>query len=250
MGAAPGASCFGAEYELTFNLDLALRKAGVRDRAPVTFVTSEPFVGHFGMGGLGDSKALAEAFFNRREIHWVANTAIKQVTPGRVHLADGQALPFAFSMIMAPFTGTDFVRNSPGIGNEKGFVPVNSRYQHTMHPEIYSAGVAVAVKPPEPTPIPTGVPKTGYMSELMGKVAAHNIAAAITGDEPRELPFAELHALCILDAGRQGMIMATDRIFAPREHELLLSGPWSHWGKLLFEKYYLRRLKTGRTYLP
>jgi hypothetical protein len=46
------------------------------------------------------------------------------------------------------------------------------------------------------------------------------------------------------------MIMPTDRIFAPRKHEVLFSGPWSHWGKLLFEKYYLRRLKTGSTYLP
>ncbi len=118
------------------------------------------------------------------------------------------------------------VRNSPGIGNEAGFIPVNNRYQHATFPNIYAAGVAIAVKPPEQTPIATGVPKTGYMSELMATVAAHNIAAAINGTEATELPFADLHALCILDAGRQGMIMATDRIFAPRKHELLISGPW------------------------
>jgi sulfide:quinone oxidoreductase len=250
MGAAPGASCFGAEYELTFNLELALRRAGVRDRATVTFVTSEPFAGHFGMGGLGDSRALAERLFDGCGIAWLANTAIERITPGEVHLAGGRTLPFKFSLIMPPFKGADVVRASPGIGNAKGFVPVNDRYQHVDFREIYSAGVAVAVTVPEATPIPTGVPKTGYMSELMAGVAAHNIAAAITGGEPEALPFADLHALCILDAGRQGMIMATDRIFAPRQHEVLVSGPWSHWSKVLFEKYYLRRMRSGRTYLP
>ncbi len=250
MGTAPGASCFGAEYELTYNLELSLREAGVRDRAPMTFVTSEPYVGHFGMGGLGDSKGLAETFFRRRAIEWMANVAIEKVTPAEIHLAGGRTLPFTFSMIMPSFLGAPVVRNSPGLGNEKGFVPVTDRYQHTAYPEIYAAGVAVAVKPPEPTAVPTGVPKTGYMSELMGKLAAHNIAAAIRGTEPQALPFAELHALCILDAGRQGMIMATDHIFRPRKHEMVVSGPWSHWGKLLFEQYYLRRLRSGRTYLP
>ena len=251
MGTAPGASCFGAEYELTFNLELALRRAGVRDRAPVTFVTSEPYVGHFGMGGLGDSRALAERLLDGCKIQRLANSAIERVTPGEVHLAGGTTLPFTFALIMPAFTGADVVRNSPGgLGNAKGFVPVNDRYQHPAYPEIYSAGVAVAVASPAPTPIPTGVPKTGYMSELMAGVAAHNIAAAITGSDPEELPFADLHALCILDAGRQGMIMATDRIFAPRQHEVLLSGPWSHWSKVLFEKYYLRRMRSGRNYLP
>lgn len=250
MGTAPGASCFGAEYELTFNLELALRKANVRDRAPVTFVTPEPYIGHFGMGGLGDSRALSERLFAGCHIEWLANTAIERVTPGEIHLAGGKTLPFKFALIMPSFRGADVVRNSPGVGNERGFVPVNSRYQHTTYPEIYSAGVAVAVKVPEPTAIPTGVPKTGYMSELMAGVAAHNIAAAITGGAPEDLPFADLHALCILDAGRQGMIMATDRIFAPRQREILLSGPWSHWSKVLFEKYYLKRMRTGRNYLP
>ena len=250
MGTAPGASCFGAEYELTFNLELSLRETGVRDRATVTFVTSEPYVGHFGMGGLGDSKDLAETFFRRRGIEWIENAAIESVTPGEIHIAGGRTVPFKFSMIMPSFLGAPLVRNSPGLGNEKGFVPVTDRYQHAVYPEIYAAGVAVAVKPPEATPVPTGVPKTGYMSELMGKVAAHNIVAAIRGTEPKEVPFAELHALCILDAGRQGMIMATDHIFKPRKHEMVVSGPWSHWGKVLFEKYYLRRMKSGQTYLP
>ena len=53
-------------------------------------------------------------------------------------------------------------------------------------------------------------------AELHGQRSArhpHNIVTAIRGGEPHELPFVDLHALCILDAGQQGMIMATDRIY-------------------------------------
>jgi sulfide:quinone oxidoreductase len=48
VGAVQGSACFGAAYEFVFNLEYALRKAGIRERAPVTYVTAEPFPGHFG----------------------------------------------------------------------------------------------------------------------------------------------------------------------------------------------------------
>ena len=78
------------------------------------------------------------------------------------------------------------------------------------------------------------MPKTGWMAEAMAKVAAHNIAAAITGGEPREMPFGDIRPLCIMDAGTQGMIIGLDRVFKPRKFEVMLPGPWAHWAKLGF----------------
>ena len=52
IGATQGASCFGAAYEFLFNTSHQLRKAKLHGRAPLTFVTAEPFLGHFGIGGL------------------------------------------------------------------------------------------------------------------------------------------------------------------------------------------------------
>ena len=49
----------------------------------------------------------------------------------------------------------------------------------------------------------------------MGKVAAHNVVAAIQGGEPRKLPFADIKPLCIMDAGSQGMIIVLDRSSGP-----------------------------------
>ncbi len=44
--------------------------------------------------------------------------------------------------------------------------------------------------------------------------------------------------------------MVSDHIFAPRKFQILITGPWSHWAKILFEKYYLWKMKHGVTYFP
>lgn len=56
VGALQGASCFGPAYEYILSLESQLRKLKVRDRVPMTFVTSEPYVGHMGLGALGIPK--------------------------------------------------------------------------------------------------------------------------------------------------------------------------------------------------
>lgn len=263
LGSTQYASCFGAEYEIAFNIDRALREAKIRDKVPVTFITAEPFLGHFGIGGMGKGQQMVEWFFKKLKIDWITNAAIKNVKPNEINLVDGRKIPYKFAIIIPPFKGVQAIRNSQGIGDERGFVTVNSCYQHLIYKNIYAAGVAVAVKPPPgpPTPIPCGVPKTGYMSEVMAKVAAHNIVADIKAvNSPEgvasspsyheELPFPKIHGLCIMDAGKQGVIMVSDHIFAPRKFQILIPGPWSHWAKILFEKYYLWKMKHGVTYFP
>ncbi len=250
VGATQGASCFGAAYEVVLNLEHALRKAGVRDKAPVTFISSEPFLGHFGMGGLGKGEQMLTRFFEQRGIESVVNTSVDRVDPDQIVLSGGRSVPYRYAILIPPFLGVDAVRDTPGLSNQRGFVPVNDRYQHVDYPEIYSAGVAVAVAPPEPTQVPTGVPKTGYMSEVMGHLVAHNIAADITGKPPEEKRFGDINALCILDAGDSGVIMITDKIFKPRKTEWLIPGAVAHWGKLAFEKYFLFKMRHGAVYLP
>ena len=250
VGASQGASCFGAAYEVVLNLEYALRKARVRDRAPITFISSEPFLGHFGLDGLGKGEEMLKAFFAKRNINFVENTGIDHADPSEIVLTDGRKLPYKYAVIIPPFLGIDAIRNSPGLCNQRGFIPTNDRYQHVDFPEIYSAGVAVAVAPPSPTEVPTGVPKTGYMSEVMGHVAAQNIAAAIAGKPAREQRFGDMAALCILDAGDSGVIIVTDKIFKPRKREWLIPGPWAHWAKLAFESYFLWKMRNGAVYMP
>ena len=55
-GAVQGASCFGPAYEFTFILETELRRRKIRDKVPMTFVTAEPYIGHLGLDGVGDTK--------------------------------------------------------------------------------------------------------------------------------------------------------------------------------------------------
>lgn len=244
IGTAQGGSCFGASYEFLLNTRHQLKKAGLVDRCPVTFVSSEPFLGHFGLGGVGDSQARVERMFARLGIRGIANASIDEVRDGEIQLAGGEVLPFAYAMIVPPFTGVDAVTASPGLGNANGFIPVTDEYRHPDFPEVFAAGVNVAIAPPTATPVPTGVPKTGHMSEHMAKVAAENIAADLAGGAAKHLPIDELGAICILDGGNGGMAIKTDRVFGGGKTHVM-SGPHAHWGKIAFEKAFLFSRKRG-----
>ena len=113
-------------------------------------------------------------------------------------------------------------------------------------------GVAIAIAPPDPTPVPAGVPKTGQMTEVMAKTAAHNIAADIDGAKRATLPLEDLGAICILDAGNNGVIFKAEHMLARNGHANgkvpsahLMAGPQAHWAKLAFERIFLSSRKRG-----
>jgi sulfide:quinone oxidoreductase len=66
VGAVQGASCYGPAYEFAMILDTELRRRKLRDQAPMTFVTAEPYVGHLGLDGVGDTKGLLESEMRER----------------------------------------------------------------------------------------------------------------------------------------------------------------------------------------
>lgn len=252
IGAAAGASCFGPAYEFAMILDADLRKRRLRDRVPMTFVTSEPFVGHMGLGGVGDSKGLMESELRQRHIKCIANAKIASVTDGAMNAIelgeDGaqkkeHVLPFKYSMVIPAFKGVDAVAAVPELCNPRGFVLVDATQRSKKYSNIFSAGVCVAIPPVEITPVATGAPKTGYMIESMVSAICENIAAELAGKPA--VAQATWNAICLADFGDTGAAFVALPEIPPRNVTWSKTGTWVHLAKIAFEKYFLHKVRTG-----
>jgi sulfide:quinone oxidoreductase len=252
VGAAQGASCFGPAYESAMILDTDLRRRRIRDRVPMTYVTAEPYIGHMGLGGVGDSKGLMEAEMRQRHINWITNAKILGVEAGVMtvaeHNEDGSVkkehkLPFKYSMVLPAFKGVDAVAAVPEMCNPRGFVLIDEHQRSKKYKNVFSAGVCVAIPPVEVTPVATGAPKTGYMIETMVSAIVQNIADELAGRAAQAK--ATWNAICLADMGDTGAAFVALPQIPPRNVNWFKKGKWVHVAKVGFEKYFLSKMKSG-----
>ena len=139
----------------------------------------------------------------------------------------------------------DAVRGVEGLVNPRGFVLIDEFQRNPRYQNIYGVGVCVAIPPVEATPVPTGVPKTGYMIESMVTATAKNIRAVLDGELPVER--ATWNAVCLADFGDTGAAFVALPQIPPRNVNWFSEGRWVHLAKVGFEKYFLRKMKKGTT---
>lgn len=254
IGAAQGASCFGPAYEFAFILDTELRRRRIRDRVPMTFVTAEPYIGHLGLDGVGDTKGLLEGEMRGAHIKWMTSSRIRAVADGRMavehvddagNVAGSDDLPFAYSMILPAFRGVKALAGNEGLTNPRGFVVVDKFQRNTTYPNIFAVGVCVAIPPVGKSPVPVGVPKTGFMIESMVTAVAENIGLLLRGQEARYE--ATWNAVCLADFGDRGVAFIAQPQIPPRNINWAREGKWVHVAKIGFEKYFLGKIRRGES---
>ena len=252
VGAVQGASCFGPAYEFAMILDTELRRRKLRDKVPMTFVTSEPYIGHLGLDGVGDTKGLLESEMRQRHIKWITNARVKAVDAGVMHVEevgeDGAVkanhdLPFAYSMMLPAFRGVEAVRGVEGLTNPRGFIIVDKHQRNPTWPDIFALGVCIAIPPTGPTPVPVGVPKTGFMIESMVSAISANLKQILDGQEPTFE--ASWNAICLADFGDGGVAFMAQPQIPPRNINWSASGRWVHAAKAAFEGYFLHKVRKG-----
>ena len=254
VGAMPMASCFGPAYEFAFILDADLRKRKLRHLVPITFVTSEPYIGHLGLAGVSNSKTMMESEMHGHDMKWITNAKTTRVEDGKMfvtqvddlgNLYKEHEIPFQLSMMLPAFKGVDAVAAVPGLCNPRGFVLIDEHQRSKAWPNIFAAGVCVAIPPVEVTPVPTGAPKTGYMIETMVTAITHNIADELAG-RPVQAK-ATWNAICLADMGDTGAAFVALPQIPPRNVNWFKKGKWVHLAKIAFEKYFIRKMKTGNS---
>jgi sulfide:quinone oxidoreductase len=252
IGAMPGASCFGPAYEFAFIFSKDLQRRKLRHQVPITFVTSEPYIGHLGLGGVGDSKSMLESDFRNNDIRWITNAKVTRVEAGKMFVTelDDQGavkkeheLPFRYSMMLPAFKGVEPVAAVEGLCNPRGFVLVDEHQRSRKYRNIFAAGVCIAIPPVEATPVPTGAPKTGYMIETMVTAIVHNIADELAGKPATHQ--GSWNAICLADMGDTGAAFVALPQIPPRNVNWFRKGKWVHLAKIAYEKYFLFKMKSG-----
>ena len=252
VGAVQGASCYGPAYEFAFIMDTELRRRKIRDRVPMTFVTPEPYIGHLGLDGVGDTKSILESALREKHIKWITNAKVTGVGDGTMHVEevneDGSPkqkldFPFAYAMMLPAYRGVEAIRGIEGLVNPRGFVLADSHQRNSKYPNVFAIGVTVAIPPMGQTPLPVGVPKTGFMIESMVTATAENIAALLKGAEPSSE--GTWNAVCLADFGDGGIAFVAQPQIPPRNVNWSSKGRWVHLAKIGFERYFLRKIRKG-----
>ena len=252
IGAVQGASCFGPAYEYLFIAETDLRKRKIRDKVKMTYVTSEPYIGHLGLGGVGDTRGMLESELRNKHIDWICNAKVDKIEAGKMFVTEvdengavkkQHELPFKHSMMLPAFKGVDGLMGVEGLVNPRGFVIVDEHQRNPTFKNVYSIGVCIAIPPLSQTPVPTGTPKTGYMIESMVTATAHNIRSELDGKEPTEK--GTWNALCFADFGDSGVAFLAMPQIPPRNVQWSSQGKWVHWAKIAYEKYFIRKVRKG-----
>ncbi len=254
VGATQGASCYGPAYEMAMLLDTELKRRKLRDRVPITFVTPEPYIGHLGLDGVGDTKGLLESEMRDRHIKWITNAKVTSIEESKIHIeeVDESAesrkthdLEFGWCMLIPPFRGIKPLMGIEGLVNPRGFVIVDKHQRNPKYPNVFGLGVCIAIPPTGPTPLPVGVPKTGFMIESMVTAITKNLSLLLDN----KLPTSEAtwNAVCLADFGDGGVAFVAKPQIPPRNLNWASEGKWVHFAKVGFEKYFLRKVRKGES---
>jgi sulfide:quinone oxidoreductase len=148
-------------------------------------------------------------------------------------------------MILPAFKGVPAVLGIDGLVNPRGFVLVDEHQRNPKFPNVFAIGVCIAIPPVGPTPVPVGVPKTGFMIESMVTAVTQNISALLEGREPAAE--ATWNAICLADFGDSGIAFYAEPEMPPRNVNWSAEGRWVHLAKIAFEKYFLRKVRRGES---
>ncbi|MEL6400276.1 MAG: hypothetical protein AAFR26_14595 [Cyanobacteria bacterium J06626_4] len=82
-----------------------LRRQGLREQVPITYVTPEPYVGHLGVSDVKNARELTAKLMQERGIEMIDNMGGTAVDAEQIMLANGRTLPFRYAMVLPAFRG-------------------------------------------------------------------------------------------------------------------------------------------------
>jgi len=147
--------------------------------------------------------------------------------------------------MLPAFRGVGAVFAIEKLTNPRGFVIVDKHQRNPAFPNVFAVGVCVAIAPVGASPVPVGVPKTGFMIESMVTATALNIGSLLRGRPATAEP--TWNAVCLADFGDSGVAFLAQPQIPPRNVNWSSKGEWVHYAKVAFEKYFIRKIRRGES---
>jgi len=227
--------CPAAPYEAAMLIEASLRRRGLGERARVDIYTPETLPMPVAGRALGEA---VRTMVEGKGIGFHAQHKLAGVEPGRQELAfeNGVRAGYDLLVVIPPHRCPPVVKEA-GLTGETGWVPVHSGTLQTAHERVFAIGDVTAIK----LPVGLMLPKAGVFAHAEAEVVAHNIAADITG---RGAPASfDGVGYCFVEMGDGVAAYAKGNFYAEPAPAVRLRSPgrlW-HWGKIYFEKWWLRR---------
>jgi len=225
--------CPAAPYEAALLLDDALRQRGVRDRSEIHIFTPEPQPMPVAGPAMGEAVV---GMLAAKGISFHPTLSLDHVDPAGQELVfkDGRREVFDLLAGVPPHRPPHVVKESP-LSNEAGWVPVDQHTLATPFENVYAIGDVTTITLANGRPLP----KAGTFAHAEAEAVAARIAAQISGNVPQ----AEFDGAgyCWIEAGGGSAGFASGRFYAEPNPAVGLprSGRVWHWGKLMFETYWL-----------
>ena len=225
--------CPAAPYEASFLLDEYFQKTGVRKQTEINIFTPEPFP--MPVTGPENGKTVRK-LVESRNITFNPDVQLVSVDPNLKQLMfeNGRNESFDLLVYIPPHQGPKVVRESE-IGNEMGWLPVDGMTLKTKYDNVFAIGDVAAISLVSGKPLP----RAGVFAHLEAEIVVANIVAEIKG-LPTDKVF-DGHAFCFLELGYGKAGLASGNFYAEPVPLIKMKRPgrvW-HWGKVLFEKYWL-----------
>jgi sulfide:quinone oxidoreductase len=216
-------------------VEAALRRRAIRDQVTLDLYAAEP--GPMGVAGPQVSAAVRQVV-ESKGIRYHPAHQVTAVDPAARQLtfANGETAAFDLLAYVPPHRAPAVVR-AAGLVDESGWVPVNRETFETRLPGVYAIGDVTTV----PLTMGKPLPKAGVFAHGEAEVVAANIAQRWTGRGARRTFAGE--GQCFLETGDGRAGLGAGNFYGEPTPQVTLHAPsrWWHWGKVLFERRWLRR---------
>ena len=163
----------------------------------------------------------------QHDIAWLGQHRVTQLTPGRMHRAEGEPLAFDLALLVTGAAAPDWSAHSGLATDAAGFIRVDAALRSVSHPQVFAAGDVAALPQPRP--------KSGVYAVRAGPVLARHLRAACAG-QPTGVWQPQRRALYLISTGERHALACWGR--------WAVDGAWVWRWKDHIDRRFMRRFGT------